>query len=120
MGSKIQKKILLFYVIVISIFIINTITFATTNQNAPKLTDVRRIVEDGLDLFFGALSSIAVVIGGFEFFRGFMAYRDSRAKGGYGESKSDFVHHIISGALCLIGAVLVYTVLGWAKELFNL
>ena len=49
-----------------------------------------------------------------------MAYRDSRAKGGYGESKSDFVHHIISGALCLIGAVLVYTVLGWAKELFNL
>ena len=44
----------------------------------------------------------------------------TQAKGGYGESKSNFIHHVIAGSLCLIGAVLVFVVLGWSKDLFSI
>ena len=108
---------------VVSIFIFNMLTFATgdaADVDAPTLTEVRSIVGDGLDLFFGALGAFAVIMGGIEFYKGFIAYKDSNAKGGYGESKSNFIHHIIAGALCLIGAVLVFVVLGWTKDLFSI
>ena len=108
---------------VVSIFMINMLTFATggsADVDAPTLTEVRSIVGDGLDLFFGSLGAFAVIMGGIEFYKGFIAYKDSQAKGGYGESKSNFVHHIIAGALCLIAGVLVFVVLAWAKDLFSI
>ena len=107
---------------IVSIFMLNILTFATSTADvdAPTLTEVRSIVGDGLDLFFGALGAFAVIMGGIEFYKGFIAYKDSQAKGGYGESKSNFIHHVIAGSLCLIGAVLVFVVLGWAKDLFSI
>ena len=119
------KRIIFSVSIVVSIFIFNMLTFATggtstADVDAPTLTEVRSIVGDGLDLFFGALGAFAVIMGGIEFYKGFLAYKDSQAKGGYGESKSNLVHHIIAGVLCLIGAVLVFVVLGWSKDLFSI
>lgn len=118
------KKLLFNVSVAISIFLLNILTFATSggtaDVDAPTLSEVRSIVGDGLDLFFGALGAFAVIMGGIEFYKGFIAYKDSQAKGGYGESKSNFIHHIIAGALCLIGAVLVFVVLGWAKDLFSI
>ena len=107
---------------IVSIFMFNILTFATgtADVDAPTLTEVRSIVGDGLDLFFGALGAFAVIMGGIEFYKGFIAYKDSQAKGGYGESKSNFIHHVIAGSLCLIGAVLVFVVLGWSKDLFSI
>jgi hypothetical protein len=109
--------------ILVGIFATNLTVFATsgsTSIDAPTLSEVRSIVGDGLDLFFGALGAFAVIMGGIEFYKGFIAYRDSQNKGGYGESKSSFVHHIIAGILCLIGAVIVFVVLGWTKDLFSI
>ncbi len=118
------KKLLFSVSVVISIFLLNISAFATgsgtADVDAPTLTEVRSIVGDGLDLFFGALGAFAVIMGGIEFYKGFIAYKDSQAKGGYGESKSNFIHHIIAGSLCLIGAVLVFVVLGWSKDLFSI
>ena len=120
------KKCLLGVSMVVSVFIFNMLTFATgtgtstADVDAPTLTEVRSIVGDGLDLFFGALGAFAVIMGGIEFYKGFIAYKDSQAKGGYGESRSNFTHHIIAGVLCLIGAVLIFVVLGWAKDLFSI
>ena len=119
------KRIIFSVSTVVSIFIFNMLTFATggtstADVDAPTLTEVRSIVGDGLDLFFGALGAFAVIMGGIEFYKGFIAYKDSQAKGGYGESKSNFIHHVIAGSLCLIGAVLVFVVLGWSKDLFSI
>ena len=117
------KSIIFSVSFAVSIFAFNILTFATggsADVDAPTLTEVRSIVGDGLDLFFGALGAFAVIMGGIEFYKGFLAYKDSQAKGGFGESKSSLVHHIIAGALCLIGAVLVFVVLGWAKDLFSI
>lgn len=118
--GKIKKKILVLSIILDAVFL-NKFTFASSaDVDAPTLTEVRSIVSDGLDLFFGALGAFAVIMGGIEFYRAFLAYRDSVNKGGYGESKSNFVQHIIAGVLCLIGAVLIFVVLGWAKDLFSI
>ena len=119
------KSIIFSVSTVVSIFIFNMLTFATggtstADVDAPTLTEVRSIVGDGLDLFFGALGAFSVIMGGIEFYKAFLAYRDSVNKGGYGESKSNFVQHIIAGVLCLIGAVLIFVVLGWTKDLFSI
>ena len=119
------KSIIFSVSTVVSIFIFNMLTFATggtstADVDAPTLTEVRSIVGDGLDLFFGALGAFAVIMGGIEFYKGFIAYKDSQDKGWYGESKSNFIHHVIAGSLCLIGAVLVFVVLGWSKDLFSI
>ena len=114
------KSIIFSISTIVSVFMLNIFTFASSDVDAPTLTEVRSIVSDGLDLFFGALGAFAVIMGGIEFYRGFLAYRDSVNKGGYGESKSNFVQHIIAGVLCLIGAVLVFVVLSWAKDLFSI
>ena len=115
------KKSILSMIFVLNLFMFNTLTFAgSADVDVPTLTEVRSIVGDGLDLFFGALGAFAVMMGGIEFYKAFLSYKDSRAKGGYGQSKSDFVHHVIAGALCLIGGVIVFVVLGWAKDLFSI
>ena len=115
------KRVKLAITTMILIVIYNILSYATnTDVDAPTLTEVKSIVSDGIDLFFGALGGFAVIMGGIEFFKGFLAFRDADAKGGYGESRSKAVHHIIAGVFCLIGAVLVFTVLGWAKDLFGI
>ena len=118
--KKLNK--LFFKVITIaSIFKFNTLVFASSaDVDAPTFSEVRSIVGDGLDLFFGALGAFAIIMAGMEFYKGFLAHKDSINKGGYGESKSNFVQHIIAGVLCLIGAVIVFVVLGWTKDLFNI
>ncbi len=123
LGGKMKdlKRLLLGVSTIVCIFTLNILTFATsTDVDAPTLTEVRSIVGDGLDLFFGALGAFAVIMGGIEFYKAFVSYKDSQSKGGYGESKSNFVYHVTGGVLCLIGAVLVFVVLGWAKDLFSI
>lgn len=122
-GERMKKlKSIIFGVsLVVSVFVYNILTFASSaDVDAPTLPEVRSIVGDGLDLFFGALGAFSVIMGGIEFYKAFLAYRDSVNKGGYGESKSNFVQHIIAGVLCLIGAVLIFVVLGWTKDLFSI
>ena len=80
------KSIIFSVSTVVSIFIFNMLTFATggtstADVDAPTLTEVRSIVGDGLDLFFGALGAFAVIMGGIEFYKGFIAYKDSQDKG---------------------------------------
>lgn len=122
-GMKKLKSIVFSVSTAVSIFALKMLTFATggtADIDAPTLTEVRSIVGDGLDLFFGALGAFAVIMGGIEFYKAFLSYKDSRAKGGYGESKSNFVHQVIAGALCLIGGVIVFVVLAWSKDLFSI
>lgn len=117
------KKVVFSSLMLINISMVKMITFATNNSSdvdAPTLTEVRSIVSDGLDLFFGSLGAFAVIAGGTEFYKAFISYRDYVSKGGYGESKSEFVHHIIAGILCLIGAVIIFVVHGWTKDLFSI
>lgn len=107
----------------VGVFTFNFLTFATggsADVDAPTLTEVRSKVDNGLDLFFGALGAFAVVMGGIEFYTAFLSYKDSKAKGGYGESKSNFIHHVIAGVFCIIGAVIVFTILAWTKDLFSI
>ena len=113
------KKLKLIITTMIFVMIYNMLSYAS-DVDAPTLTEVKSIVSDGLDLFFGALAAFAVIMGGIEFYKGFLAFRDADAKGGFGESKSKAVHHVIAGVFCLIGAVLVFVVLGWAKDLFSI
>ena len=119
MFKKLRKTVLL-VVATANVFLLNMVTFATGDVDAPTLTEVKAIVNDGLDLFFGALGAFAVIMGGVEFYKGFLSFRDADARGGFGESKSKGIHHIIAGVFCLIGGVIVFVVLGWAKDLFSI
>ena len=114
------RKVALIAMAIVNVFLLNSIAFATGDVDAPTLTEVKSIVNDGLDLFFGALGAFAVIMGGIEFYKGFLSFRDADAKGGFGESKSKGIHHIVAGIFCLIGGVLVFAVLGWAKDLFSI
>ena len=114
------RKVALIAMATVNVFLLNSIAFATGDVDAPTLTEVKSIVNDGLDLFFGALGAFAVIMGGIEFYKGVLSFRDADAKGGFGESKSKGIHHIVAGIFCLIGGVLVFVVLGWAKDLFSI
>ena len=114
------RKVALIAMAIVNVFLLNSIALATGDVDAPTLTEVKSIVNDGLDLFFGALGAFAVIMGGIEFYKGFLSFRDADAKGGFGESKSKGIHHIVAGIFCLIGGVLVFAVLGWAKDLFSI
>ena len=114
------RKVALIAMATVNVFLLNSIALATGDVDAPTLTEVKSIVNDGLDLFFGALGAFAVIMGGIEFYKGFLSFRDADAKGGFGESKSKGIHHIVAGIFCLIGGVLVFAVLGWAKDLFSI
>ena len=52
------KKLILSVGIIIRIISLNILTFASSaDVDAPTLTEVRSIVGDGLDLFFGSLAA---------------------------------------------------------------
>lgn len=92
------------------------ITFATS----PDKSKVEAVAVDGIEMFFGALAGIAVVLGGVEFVQAFLAYRENEEEGGSGEANSKVGKKILAGVLCLIGAVIVFTIMNWTKTLFNL
>ena len=101
-----------------SIFIVmnHVITFAT----APDKSKVESVAVDGIEMFFGALGGIAVVLGGVEFVQAFLAYRENEEEGGSGEANSKVGKKILAGVFCLVGAVIVFTIMNWTKTLFNL
>ena len=92
------------------------ITFAT----APDKSKVESVAVDGIEMFFGALGGIAVVLGGVEFVQAFLAYRENEEEGGSGEANSKVGNKILAGVFCLVGAVIVFTIMNWTKTLFNL
>ena len=92
------------------------ITFAT----APDKSKVESVAVDGIEMFFGALGGIAVVLGGVEFVQAFLAYRENDEEGGSGEANSKVGKKILAGVFCLVGAVIVFTIMNWTKTLFNL
>ena len=92
------------------------LTFAT----APDKSKVESVAVDGIEMFFGALGGIAVVLGGVEFVQAFLAYRENEEEGGSGEANSKVGKKILAGVFCLVGAVIVFTIMNWTKTLFNL
>lgn len=92
------------------------LTFATS----PDKSKVESVAVDGIEMFFGALGGIAVVLGGVEFVQAFLAYRENEEEGGSGEANSKVGKKILAGVFCLVGAVIVFTIMNWTKTLFNL
>ena len=109
---SLRTKFLLFAFIVTNY----AITFAT----APDKSKVESVAVDGIEMFFGALGGIAVILGGVEFVQAFLAYRENEEEGGSGEANSKVGRKILSGVFCLIGAVIVFVIMNWTKTLFNL
>ena len=87
---------------------------------APDKSKVESVATDGIELFFGALGGIAVIMGGVEFWGAFLAYRENDEEGGSGEANSRVGKKILAGVLCLLAAVAIFTVQNWTKTLFNL
>lgn len=105
---------------VIALIIICVMNCSIAFATAPSRSSVETVAISGIELFFGALGGIAVVMGGIEFFQAFLAYRENEEEGGSGEANSKIGKKILAGIFCLIGAVLVFIILNWTKILFNL
>lgn len=82
--------------------------------------DVTGVARQGIKLFFGSLGGLAVVMGGVEFYGAFIAHRENINQGGYGEAESLVGKKIFAGIMCLIGAVISFTILAWTLKLFGL
>ena len=94
------KKLSLLMMLFLSSRIFTLNTFASNaDVDAPTLAEVRNVVSGGLDMIFGMLGGYAVIIGGMSIYNAVTSYRDSVDKGGYGKSRSDFIHHLIAGIL---------------------
>ena len=118
--GKIKKKILVLSIILDAIFL-NMFTFASSaDVDAPTLTEVRSIVGDGLDLFFGALGAFAVIMGGIELYGAFMAHRENVEQGGFGRAQNKVQDKVIAGVMCLIAASIIFIVMRWTQGLFDL
>ena len=115
MKNKILNIKLMFFT---SLFLLMNyvLTFAT----APDKSKVESVAVDGIEMFFGALGGIAVVLGGVEFVQAFLAYRENEEEGVSGEANSKVGKKILAGVFCLVGAVIVFTIMNWTKTLFNL
>ena len=101
-----------------SMFIV--MNYILTFAMAPDKSKVESVAVDGIEMFFGALAGIGVVLGGVEFVKAFLAYRENEAEGGSGEANSKVGNKILAGVFCLVGAVIVFTIMNWTKTLFNL
>ena len=82
--------------------------------------DVIGVARQGIKLFFGSLGGLAVVMGGVEFYGAFIAHRENINQGGYGEAESLVGKKVFAGIMCLIGAVISFTILAWTLKLFGL
>lgn len=116
MKEKIMKKGMFVLTTIFTIMNYLLITFATS----PDKSKVESVAVDGIELFFGALGGIAVIMGGIEFWGAFLAYRENDEEGGSGEANSKIGKKILAGVLCLVGAVVIFVVMNWTKTLFNL
>ena len=114
-----KKKILSIKIMLLaSIFIV--MNYILAFASSPDKSKVESVAVDGIEMFFGALGGIAVVLGGVEFVQAFLAYRENEEEGGSGEANSKVGKKILAGVFCLVGAVIVFTIMNWTKTLFNL
>ena len=115
-----MKNVALKLRVAVGFIIIIVMNCGMVLASAPTRSSVETVAISGIELFFGALGGIAVVMGGIEFFQAFLAYRENEEEGGSGEANSKIGKKILAGIFCLIGAVLVFIILNWTKILFNL
>ena len=114
-----KKKLLRFKTIIITT-IFTIMNCILTFASAPDKSKVESVAVEGIEMFFGALGGIAVILGGVEFVQAFLAYRENEEEGGFGEANSKVGKKILAGIFCLVGAVIVFTIMNWTKTLFNL
>lgn len=91
-----------------------------TDIDAPSLTEVRQVSDEGLNLVFGSAGGICIVVAIFQLVQGFMSLSDSKRKGGFGQSKSEMIGHFIGGAAAFIAAILCFWGLGKTLDLFHI
>lgn len=114
-----RKKLLHIKTILFTLMFI-VMNYVLTFATSPDKSKVESVAVDGIEMFFGALGGIAVVLGGVEFVQAFLAYRENDEEGGSGEANSKVGKKILAGVFCLVGAVIVFTIMNWTKTLFNL
>lgn len=114
-----RKKLLHIKTILFTLMFI-VMNYVLTFATSPDKSKVESVAVDGIEMFFGALGGIAVVLGGVEFVQAFLAYRENEEEGGSGEANSKVGKKILAGVFCLVGAVIVFTIMNWTKTLFNL
>ena len=114
-----KKELLRFKTIIITT-IFTIMNYVLTFASAPDKSKVESVAVEGIEMFFGALGGIAVILGGVEFVQAFLAYRENEEEGGFGEANSKVGKKILAGIFCLVGAVIVFTIMNWTKTLFNL
>ena len=118
MLKKIKDSILRFTTIMyLFVVICSSKVLAVTTPNEDE---VNEIASKGLKIFFGALAGFAIIMGGIEFYGAFTAHRENINQGGYGEAESLVGKKIFAGIMCLIGAVVCFTILAWTLKLFGL
>ena len=117
MVSKVKRVLVAIYVFANVIFLNINTTFADIVIEEGDVTGVAR---QGIKLFFGSLGGLAVVMGGIEFYGAFTAHKENINQGGYGEAESLVGKKILAGVMCLIGAVVCFTILAWTLKLFGL
>ncbi len=112
------KKVLCLTSLIVTFVLMNVAnTFADIVIEEGDVTGVAR---QGIKLFFGSLGGLAVVMGGVEFYGAFIAHRENINQGGYGEAESLVGKKVFAGIMCLIGAVISFTILAWTLKLFGL
>ncbi len=116
--QRVVKKILVSSYIVLNYVIINSLV--TYADIVIEEGDVVGVARQGIKLFFGSLGGLAVVMGGIEFYGAFTAHRENMEQGGYGEAESRVGKKVFAGIMCLIGAVVCFTILAWTLKLFGL
>ena len=117
MVKKIRKVVSLMYLTITIILINVVVAYADIVIEEGDVTGVAR---QGIKLFFGSLGGLAVVMGGVEFYGAFVAHRENINQGGYGEAESLVGKKVFAGIMCLIGAVVSFTILAWTLKLFGL
>lgn len=113
------KKVVSLIIVTISIVMFNVFTFATSVE-APTLTEVRQVSNDGLNLVFGGAGGVCVIIAIFQLVQGLMSLSESKRMGGFGQAKSDMISHFMAAAGCFIAAVLCFWGLSKALDLFHM
>lgn len=91
--------------------------FAATMPDEDEVND---IASKGLKIFFGALAGFAIIMGGFDFYGAFMAYRENQEQGGFGGAQNKVQSKIFAGIMCLIAAAVIFIILRWTQSLFDL
>ena len=117
MLNKMKERInYLFVLTTYLIFNVVNLTFAS----APSKNEVENVAVNGIRMFFGSMAGIAVIAGGMEFWGAFIAYREDLSEGGSAEANARIGRKILAGVLCLIAAVISFTIMNWTLSIFDL